>query len=187
MPGDQMLKINLDNHAAGGMPVRETYERLDDVREEMKMSTKMVVLNVGACDFKYEVDTDIVSLRDSYRDLIVDVQQQCPNASLMVSSVLPRSGKGFRSKPELLGQMNEAILSFNNLLIKLCDEFSDVHFVDHYLFAVDSDYNPRKELYDDDVHLNDKGKQKLSDAIFGRIKTVFFGTQVRAELLEDAF
>ena len=183
MPGDKNLRINFNNYVASSMRVREAVERLDDLEEDTKASTPVIVSNVGTCDFNYEQETDIVALLGEYIEFIEEVQYQCPSATLIVSSVLPRSGKGAPDE-KACEELNERILSFNNLLNKHCDKTKNVYFVDNYLFTMDSAWKPRQGLYWDDVHLNKAGKEKLSDSLFSVIASVYFRARICKELLE---
>ena len=185
MDGDQDLKINFHSYVSKGMPIREAHERLDEIDEEEKATLPMMVVNVGACDFKYDREVDILELGMNYGDLIEEIKYQCPEASIIVSSVLPKSGKG--SDEEACKKMNEEILSFNSHLRAHCDPLLDVHFVDNYLFSVDREGEPCKALYADDVHLGPRGKEKLSASLFQVIKNVYFGRRLRKELLEKSF
>ena len=185
MPGDQNLKINFNNYVAKSMPIREVHERLDDVREEKKGTLPVLVSHVGSCDFVYGQEPNIEGLLGEYVEFIEEAQYQCPNAIIIISSVLPRSGKG-SVDAKAVEYLNGRILSFNNLLRKHCDKTTDVYFVDNYLFAVDPSWNPCKDLYWDDIHLNQVGKEKLSNSLFGVIATVYFGARLRKELLDTA-
>ena len=182
MTGDQDLSINFKNHVAKGMRIRETHERLDDLDTDYKSAMPLVVTNVGAADFTHGEDTDLIQLGIDYSDLVQEVRSQCPDSIIVVSSILPRSGKGFGEKE--CEETNEQILKFNKELKKHCDTLKDVHFVDNYLFVLTPECTVRKELYGDDIHLNQKGKQALSDSIFAVIKGVYFASKLCKELLD---
>ena len=182
MTGDQDLKINFNNLVSKGMHIRKAHERIDDLEDEDKKTMSMVVVNVGATDFKHGEETSLMELGLEYADLVAEIQYYCPEAAIIVSSVFPRSGKGIDAK--VCEETNTRILSFNNELRKHCDTLKDVHFVDNYMFLLDSECKIKKELYDDDIHLNPKGKKELSASLFEMIKTVYFASRLRTELLD---
>ena len=183
MSGDQDLKINFRNHVARGMRIREAHEKLDDFEVEDKKEMPMFVVNVGAADFKHGEETDLIELGIEYVELVEDIRYQCPDASIIVSSILPRSGKG-GIEEKVCEETNASILSFNNELRKHCDTEDNVFFVDNYRFVLDEKCDVLKELYEDDIHLNRNGKKELSLSLFKVIKQVHFGSKLRKELLE---
>ena len=185
MLGDRDLKINFNNFVTRGMRISEAHERLDDIDDEDKPNILMMVVNVGACDFQYGESTDVLGLAIELGGLVEDIKYQCPETILIVSSVLPRSGKG--TDPVIQKTTNCEIGAFIEHVHQNCDKLLDVHYVNNDLFAKDEAGNPIDDLYHDDVHLNREGKKKLSDSLFQTIKQVYFGRRLRKELLEEDF
>ena len=185
MLGDRDLKINFNNFVSKGMHISQAHERLDDIDDEDKPHIPVMIVNVGACDFQYGVPTDVLGLAVELGGLVEDIQYQCQDTIILVSSVLPRSAKG--TDPVLQKATNCDIGSFNEHVNQNCDRLLDVHFVNNDLFAKDKDGNPIDDLYADDVHLNREGKKKLSDSLFQMVKQVYFGRLLRKELLEEDF
>ena len=121
-------------------------------------------------------------LKNEYFLLIAGVRKVCPNATVVVSSVLPRSSK--RSVNEGYKELNKNILRFNSSLFELCKNLDGVKFCNNYHFsAYDDHVTPRDEVYVDDVHLTEKGKEMLSDSLFRSMKNAYFKNKVLPEVM----
>ena len=177
MKGDVDLKINFDNLVSGG--ISHGYERLDEITDPE--SVGMVILNIGAANFRAGTVTDEETIKGEYLHLIDEVREVCPDVDIIVSSVLPRSSK--RSVNDEYKDLNENILSFNNELSKISDDLHGVNFCDNYTFVMTEEWTPRDALYKDDVHLKPRGQEMLSAHLFNKVKDVYFKSKL-SEVLD---
>ena len=174
MAGDEELKINFQNLVTGGMKAQFSYVKFDEI--ENPESVDLAVLHVGTCNFKEGETTDVEELKGEFEFLIDALRKKCPEAAIVISSVLPRSSKN--SVNERYKTVNLNILRLNVALIELCSQLEDVRFCSNYTFAANEDYTPLDDLFNDEVHLTAIGKQMLSDNIFECIKNLYFKKSV---------
>lgn len=177
MVGDDDLSIELENLCQGGLHISETHEKLDELRQEVKDTLQIVALNIGACDFPKKDQSELQELCNEYAELLAKISDTCPEANIVMSSVLPRAGDGRET-------VNGQIAWFNEQLLQMGEE-PGFHFCNNYTFTLDRNNAVNESLYRDTdtygIHLNTEGKRLLSTSIFEKVKEVFF----RAKLMDS--
>ena len=105
-----------------------------------------------------------------YVEGIHAILTDCPNAHIIMSSILPRAGTN-------KGRVNSQICDFNNLIRNLAEEELNLHFCDNSVYfqeeegIIDSLYNDSNTF---GIHLNIDGRERLITSITSAIKEVYF-------------
>ena len=176
LEGDDQITMNTTPLIQGGLKISEAVEKLEELNEEKKQSFEAIIINVGACDFPVEEETDVEVCYMTYVETINTIVHACPNANIFMSSVLPRAGDN-RTR------VNSQIASFNKKIEHLAEEDAPIHFCNNSVhFEVDE--GVISSLYKDAEtfgnYVSTKGKQRLSSSITAVIKEVYFSEKLLA-------
>ena len=180
MTGDENLKIDLDNLNNGGLNMNQAYEKLDEIHVEPRKNIKVIVTNFGSVDFSDQGGNDLISLQTKYDRSLRRIRKSCPNAEIIISSILPRNGDTF-------SDVNEDISNFNTFLRDLCTPGSGLYFCNNYGFILDAFHQVRSGLYKDTIHLNPEGQRFLSAHLFRAVKFVYFKSLLDFPALPEEF
>ena len=175
--GDDQMDIEIEPLIQGGLTIAEASEKLGECADELKESAQAVILHVGSCDFPV-TDADGIDMNyKNYVELLNNVSHECKNAQLVISSVLPRSGKGHSA-------INEQIRDFNIKLASLSNDEENVMFVDNYVHftdesgAIEGLYKTRERA---GLHLNTDGKQRLVCSFHDALKEAVYKRRYETE------
>lgn len=179
LTGDDRFHIKLETLIQGGLCIKEASEKLEECSEEQLRNAQAVIIHVGSCDFPVR---DIRELDDNYRnyvELLTSVTDSCPEAQLVIASILPRSGKG-------QSQVNEQIRDFNSKLAKLSENEDKIMFVDTVLHfedekgVIDSLYKRKDKS---GIHVNTDGRKRLEASLQEAVKETVFKRKLEAECI----
>lgn len=176
LDSDDHIELNIERLIQGGISVAEAHEKLDECSAEILDSTEAVIIHVGTCDFPVNDVTEMEDMHTKYKELVETVSNSCPNAQLLVSSVLPRCGKA---------NLNEQINNFNKSLAQLAHEYDKVMFVDNQVHFCDHDGEVIEKLYKakdkTGVHINEQGKLRLSASFQEALKEALYKIKFEME------
>ena len=152
-------------------------EKLEEISEEKRKETDIFVINVGACEFPVNSDTELDMIYTKYVEQLHGIVSTYPYANIIMSSVLPRSGEGKEDINSQIRIFNERLLTLSSqeLCLHYCD--NDVHF--------NTEEGVNSTLYRDTetvgIHLNQEGKKRLESSITACIKEMYFALKWMGE------
>lgn len=177
LKGDDHVIMRVESLVQGGLSILEASEKLEECDELKRNNAQAVVIHVGTSDFPAR---DIGEVEDNYTqyvELLTTISSQCPKAQLVISSVLPRAGKGKE-------QINQQIRDFNKKLASLSEDEPNVMFVDNYIhFEHENGINEQlyKKKDKSGVHVNGVGVARLDASLQEALKEALFKSKYESE------
>ena len=107
-------------------------------------------------------DTD--EIIEMFKTMLGKAAGKCPNAEIIISSILPFSGDEYE-------KANIDILQINQ---QLRDFVGERQFVDNYPVVMDEMMQIDTHMYKDERHIKPSKKGKLAGNILNKIKEVYF-------------
>ena len=165
LKGDHEITLNVTKICQGGARIETLANKLDEMSSTERQQQDLVIINVGACNFPAESGSTLDSLFGEYTTLVSSVKESCPNATVIMSSVLPNQGE----HKEIA---NEQIKSFNEQLQLFGDDPDDymIFFCNNDETFYTEDGKIRSNLLEDDVHVSPKGSKALAESILKYIR-----------------
>lgn len=140
------------NRGIGGDTTQGVIDRLGVSLFDIKPST--IVLMIGTNDIDGDVPND--KIIENYKIILSEINKNQPMVELYFMSVIPQN-KDLESYTQLdVDKNNKTILTINEEIRKLCDEFGCT-YVDLHSSLLDENGYLRKEFSDDGIHLNANG------------------------------
>ena len=169
MKGDNQLKITHHNHFEGGLKIRKSHEKLDDIHDGVKLNLPIIAANIGACDMSEVGYNDLDRMESRYVELMDKIRAECPKSQIVISGIIPRNGDRYQ-------KVNSDIHLFNERLRNLCIPEKGLVFCDNYHWVTDEFNQVKSELYRDNsnIHLSVIGQEMLSNSIFRVVKYLYF-------------
>ena len=179
--GDDELQINVKPLIQGGLLIQEAAEKLDECSAEEKEQMDTVLVHVGSCNFPANGVDELERHYIHFVELLSTVSNACPNASMVVSGVIPRRGRQNAN-------INSQIKDFNKKLQNLQWDNDKIHFLDNFGFFIGDDGEVDKDLFKPadraGIHLNIDGQKRLSGVFSDAIKEEYFKRKLEAQLLQ---
>ena len=141
---------------------------LDNIPPDERENIKLLVMNVGSVNFVEKGKNDIEQIYEEYTDMLEKVTHRCPNADVIVSSIIPRRGD------EGHDGVNKDIKEVNDRLFETCKDVANLHFCNNAEVVLDEFNQIKNDLYKDVIHLNPSGRKDLARSIFKKVKEVYF-------------
>ena len=119
-----------------------------------------IIVSVGTNEVKY-FNSHKYDIHKRFRspiiNLVKSLKQMYPNAQIIFQTVLPIQIKYVYTA--------ESVHTFNTLLLNVCEQFGCIYFdcFSQFLDVEGWDYN--RNLYRDNIHLNDNGLKLLCRAL----------------------
>jgi lysophospholipase L1-like esterase len=147
-PGTTWLNQGISGEVSEGL-----YQRLklwDDLKPDA------VFVMIGINDLLR--GTDDGTLLDNYWQILRDIREHHPEATVVVQSILPHGGEEatWEGRDRLLEVSNDRIRELNRELQNLA-ETEGVKYLDLFSLFADESGNLRSELSTDGLHLNERG------------------------------
>ena len=176
LSGDDHVTLSVTKLIDEELRLSEAIKLLESCPDDIKEASQAVVLHAGGYDFPV---VDFVGMDQNladYKKLIKLASESCPNAKVILSSVLPRLGKDS-------GLVNQQVSHFNNSLSTFSGnegmvfQDNDLHFEDSRgVMAVLYDKEDPKGML-----LNDNGREKLEITFLTALKDVLFKSKLHQE------
>ena len=175
--GDDILKLNTTMLSEDGLDIQMVGNVLGKLPQERKQDLDVAVLHVGAKNFPTKTEHEFADMYRTYQKFVKKVITECPKASIVVSSVPPRSGDNAYKDA-----INSCIAEFNKKLydFSILDEVnkSRLHYLDNDIHFKDSNMKVIQGLHIDPDgegdELNDEGLNRLKSGMIDAIKSVFY-------------
>ena len=140
------------NRGIGGDTTQGVIDRLKVSIFDVNPST--IVLMIGTNDIDGGIPND--KIIENYKIILSEINRNQPMVELYFMSVIPQN-KDLESYTQLdVDKNNKTILTINEEIRKLCDEFGCT-YVDLHSSLLDDNGYLRKEFSDDGIHLNANG------------------------------
>ena len=140
------------NRGIGGDTTQGVIDRLKVSIFDVNPST--IVLMIGTNDIDGGVPNETII--ENYKIILSEINKNQPMVELYFVSVIPQN-KDLESYTQLnVDKNNNTILTINEEIKKLCDEFGCT-YIDLHSNLIDENGYLRKELSDDGIHLNANG------------------------------
>lgn len=166
----------------GGLRVSDVTRILNDQPIEPDHDVKVVLIHVGTCDFEKNSNTDIKILYDLYVTMLQEVIQKYQNATLIVSSVLPRAKNNeFQHEFE---DVNNEIIQFNEMIRVFCENKSKIVYLDNDE-TFRSDFEVCVDFYKihdhSGAHLGRRGQEVLEDVFKKALNDVYYHNKLQED------
>ena len=175
--GDDDLRIQVASYVKGGMKIKDTISKLDEISKEKLSDFQTVILHVGSTDFPVTCEKDFETCYMQYVENLSELATRCPKAEILISSVLPRN-------ENLATKTNKQIQLFNDKLRTLADEEPYITFVDNWSCLADGVHAQSSFYRKNDanrIHLNNSGKARLAETLQGALKETVFRNKLENE------
>ena len=140
------------NRGIGGDTTQGVIDRLKVSIFDVNPST--IVLMIGTNDIDGGVPNETII--ENYKIILSEINKNQPMVELCFVSVIPQN-KDLESYTQLnVDKNNNTILTINEEIKNLCDEFGCT-YIDLHSNLIDENGYLRKELSDDGIHLNANG------------------------------
>ena len=152
------------------MSIGEAHEKLEEISSEQLKQCDGVIIHVGSCDFPVQSEREMDENYTNYAELLDHVSTKCPQAHILISSILPRGGNGRQV-------VNGQIHKFNNKLSQLSHSEDRLEFVDndtHFLNDTEVIKGLFKSRDATGIHINDAGKARLEVSLLQALKEICF-------------
>ena len=125
---------------------------------------QVLYLMIGINDLLRGVEDE--TLLANQRQIIQDLKEMHPDATIVVQTILPHAGEGitWEGKDQLLEISNRRIRELNQRLAIVADE-EDIEYLDLQSIFSDEAGNLRSDLSTDGLHLNDNGYRAWASAL----------------------
>ena len=175
--GDDNLKLNTTTLTEDKLNIQMVCDMLTNIPPERKENINVAVLHVGAQNLPTKTQHEFENMFQIYQNFVGEITKECPTASIVVSSVLPRAGDDPYKEA-----INTCIDQFNTRLGKLCvkseENKSRLHYLDNGVHFMDEDDKVNKNMYVDPdgegMQINADGQNRLKSGIIDAIKAVFY-------------
>ena len=142
--------------------------KLEEVSTDFLKKCDVVVIHVGSCDFPVRNTREMEENYTNYVELLNSISNACPQANILLSSVLPRSGEG-------KNRVNSQIRSFNQRLNELSQSEQQIDYIENVMHFTDESGVISALFSSRDVtgiHLNEDGKMRLASNIHDALKGI---------------
>ena len=137
------------------MSIEDAHEKLEEVSTDFQKKCDVVVIHVGSCDFPVRNTREMEENYTNYVELLNSISNACPQANILLSSVLPRSGEG-------KNRVNSQIRSFNQRLNELSQAEQQIDYIENDMHFTDESGVISALFSSRDVtgiHLNEDGNE----------------------------
>ena len=177
LQGDDQLCLNIELLPQGGLSIEDAHEKLEEVSKDFLEKCDAIVIHVGSCDFPIRTDREMEENYTNFVELLNSISSSCPQANILLSSILPRSGEG-------KVRVNKQIQTFNQRLIDLCQAEQQIDYINNDVhFANESGVISALFASKDvtGIHLNNDGKLRLASSIQDALKEICFKRKMQNE------
>ena len=172
LESDEDLKVDPVALWEGGIEIIQGDNKVRELSPEDRANLDIIALHLGTCNFPCKGDSSVMTHYFAYMDMAKRISMLCPNVHIIMSGLLPQSGKGREIANEQIQRFNDALRSVgedkNEPNLHFCENWS--HFV--------SEGHVIDELYRDPhtlgVHVNEPGGVLLGKSIMQCIKKVVY-------------
>ena len=175
--GDDSMVVENELLSQGGLSIGEAHEKLEEISSEQLKQCDGVIIHVGSCDFPVRSEKEMDENYTNYVELLDHVSKRCPQAHILISSILPRGGNG---REVVNGQIHK----FNNKLSQLSHSEDRLEFVDndtHFLSNTEVIKGLFKSRDATGIHVNDAGKARLEVSLLQALKEICFKRKLENE------
>ena len=177
LSGDDSMVVENALLSQGGLSIGEAHEKLEEVSTEKLKKCDTVIIHVGSCDFPVQSERKMNENYANYVELLDHVSTKCPQAHVLISSILPRGGDNRES-------VNGQIHKFNSQLSQLSCREDMIEFVDNDVHFF-NDSEVIKELFKGrdatGIHINDVGRARLEASFLQSVKEICFKRKLENE------
>ena len=171
LAGDAEMQIKPTVLCEPGLMIEGMSGLVSQLSPEEGSKVKLVVVHVGTCNFPIQNVLGLEFMYFVYEKQLKNVRALCPNAHIIISSIIPRSG----DTPAVL-EINEQVRQMNERLVSLTDSKEHLHLCNNDSYLLDEQKKVERKFYRsndrDGVHLNRTGRNALAEALGSRIKEV---------------
>ena len=177
LQGDDQLCLNMELLPQGGLSIEDAHEKLEEVSTDFQKKCDVVVIHVGSCDFPVRNTREMEENYTNYVELLNSISNACPQANILLSSVLPCSGEG-------KNRVNSQFRSFNQRLNELSQAEQQINYIENDMHFTDESGVISALFSSKDVtgiHLNEDGKMRLASNIQDALKGICYKRKIQTE------